>query len=291
MLMRPRRAWRLRYYVLLIALIGAELWINRQPLLDMLNIGLRDTEQSHIFLAPVVAVWLLWLRRSRLQYVLFQPSLWGCAFVAVGWLLSWWGFATNHQLAWHAGALVGLIGALLTMTGMVPLYRLGPVFLVLLFMLPIPARVHHQIAYPLQELAANVTHGVLQTIGVSSLKSGNVLVINGERVAIGEACNGMRMVFALALVVFAFAFGSPLKTGTRIVLLILSPVIAILCNVIRLVPTSVIFGYGGLDTARNFHDLAGWVMLPVALLMLSGILKAIQWLEFPVTEYRLASQS
>jgi exosortase len=281
----------LRYYVLLLVLVGAEVWVNRQPLLDILNIGLRDMEQSHIFLAPLVALWLLWLRRSRLQYVLFQPSLWGCAFIAAGWLLSWWGFVSERQLAWHAGALVGMVGALLTMTGMVPLYRLGPVFLVLLFMLPIPGELRIDIAHPMQEMATSVTHSVLQMIGVDSLKSGNVLVINGERVAVGEACNGMRMVFALALVVFAFAFGSPLRTGTRVVLLILSPVIAMLCNVIRLVPTSVIFGYGGFDTARNFHDLAGWVMLPVALMMVWGILKAIQWLEFPVTGYRLASQS
>jgi hypothetical protein len=55
-----------------------------------------------------------------------------------------------------------------------------------------------------------------------AVKSGNVLIINGERVGVGEACNGMRLVFALALVVYAFAFGTPLKPATRLILLALS---------------------------------------------------------------------
>jgi len=161
---------------------------------------------------------------------------------------------------------------------------------VFLFMLPIPGQIRHSIALPLQELATTVTHAMLEFIGVNAIKTGNVIIINGEQVAVGEACNGMRMVFALTLVVYAFAFGTPLKPGTRAALLLASPLIAMVCNVIRLVPTSLIFGYGNIEAAQRFHTLAGWVMLPVAMLMLAGLLRAIRWLEFPVTQLRLASQ-
>ena len=58
----------------------------------------------------------------------------------------------------------------------------------------------------------------------------------------GEACNGMRMVFAFFLVVYAFAFSTPMKHSTRLVLLALSLVAALICNVIRLFPTSLIYG-------------------------------------------------
>ena len=139
-------------------------------------------------------------------------------------------------------------------------------------------------------MAASVTHATLELIGVAAIKSGNVLIINGEQVAVGEACNGMRMVFALGLVVYAFAFGTPLKSSTRALLLILSPIVAIMCNVIRLVPTSLIFGYGNAESAETFHDLAGWVMLPIALVVLIGVLRMVRWLEFPVMSYRLARQ-
>ena len=63
-----------------------------------------------------------------------------------------------------------------------------------------------------------------------------------------------------------------------------------LCNVIRLVPTSLIFGYGSVDTAQRFHDISGWVMLPVALFILIAVLRTFRWLEFPITSLRLAGQ-
>ena len=106
--------------------------------------------------------------------------------------------------------------------------------------------------------------------------------------------NGLAMAFtvafALTLVVYAFAFGTPLRPSTRVVLLVCSPLVAMLCNVIRLVPTSIIFGYGSVEAAERFHDAAGWVMLAVALVILAGVLRTIRWLEFPVTSFRLANQ-
>lgn len=290
MKIRNRRSWKFFDLVLLTALVTLCAWLMRQPLWDMFAIGLRDKEQSHIFLAPMVAAYLLWLRRSRLRYTKVQYSLLGPAIVLIGWLISWWGFTSGTQVAWHGGAIMALVGCVLTMTGTAPLHLFAPVFLVLVFMLPVPGEIRHRIAYPMQELATGVTHSMLEFMGISAVKSGNVLVINGEQVAVGEACNGMRMVFALTLVVYAFAFGTPLKMSTRVLLLVLSPFIAILCNVIRLVPTSLIFGYGDIEMAERFHDISGWVMLPVALLMLLGILRTVRWLEFPVTSFRLASQ-
>ncbi len=286
-----RRTWSSSSLALLALLVLVAAWAQRQALADIFAIGLRDQEQSHIFLAPVVAAYLMWLRRSRVRQVLLRPSPIGPAIVLAGWLASWWGFQTGTQIAWHGGALATVIGAALSMTGLNPMRRFGPVFVVLLFMLPIPGEIRHYIAYPLQEMATSVTHAMLEFIGVTAVKSGNILIINGEQVAVGEACNGMRMVFALSLVVFAFCFGTPLKPGTRLVLIALSPVIAILCNVIRLLPTSLIYGYGSATMAQNFHDLAGWVMLPVALAMLAGVLQMIKWLEFPVVSLRLASQA
>ncbi len=209
---------------------------------------------------------------------------------AFGWLVSWWGFETGTQIAWHAGAVMSLLGVVLSMTGMAPVNLFAPVLAVLVFMLPVPGEIRHRIALPLQDLATSITHATLEFIGVSAIRSGNIIIINGEQVAVGEACNGMRMVFALTLVVYFFAFGTPLKAGTRAFLLIVSPLIAIICNVIRLVPTSLIFGYGNSEMAQRFHDLAGWIMLPVAMLMLYGLLRAIRWLEFPVTQLRLAGQ-
>jgi exosortase len=277
-------------YAILALLLGAGAWFNRQPLGDILAVGWRDEENSHIFLAPIVALWLLWLRRSRFRYAALRPSLLGPMLVAGAAVVSWWGFERGVQVAWHGGAILSLLGLMISMTGIMPLRLFGPVFIVLLFLLPVPGELRHRMAMPMQEMATSVTHGLLELMGVSSVKSGNVLVINNEQVAVGEACNGMRLVLALTLVVYAFAFGTPLKPGARLTLLALSPIIAIACNVIRLVPTSLIYGFGDRETARTFHDLAGWAMLVLALAILWAVLRTFRWLEFPVSSFRLASQ-
>ncbi len=287
---REGRAWTPPAFAMLLLMVAWAAWTQRQPLLDILTIGVRDEEQSHIFLVPLIAGWLLWLRRSRLRSVRLRPSPVGPVLVVIGSLVSWWGLHSGIQIAWHAGAGLTLVGVVLSMTGLEPLRQFAPVFAILLFALPVPGVIRQTIAIPLQTLATTVTHASLELFGVTAIRLGNVLVINGEQIAVGEACNGMRMVFAFALVVFAFAFGTPLNLATRVLLFVLSPVTALICNVVRLVPTSLIYGFGTVGRAEWFHDITGWVMLPIALVILVCVLRLFKWLEFSVTPFRLAIQ-
>ena len=264
--------------------------MQRQPLLDILGIAGRDQEQTYILLVPFVAAWLLWLRRSRFRYVRFRPSYTGPAAVILGSLMSWWGFESGTQIAWHAGAGLALVGVVLSMTGLEPLRQFAPVFAVLALALPVPGVLRQAIALPLQTMATMVTHSMLELCGVAAIRYGNMLVINGQEIAVGEACNGLRMVFAFTLVVYAFAFSVPLKLPTRVILIVLSPIMALVCNVIRLVPTSVFYGYGTASGAEWFHALTGWLMLPVALVILVRLLRLLTWLELPVARFRLANQ-
>jgi len=285
---RFRRSWSAGDLALLTVLVLLSIWTVRFALLDMLDRAMSDVEQSHILLVPFVSGWLIWLRRSRLRFVRYQPNLYGPILVAASWVLIWFGFHEGFLVFQHIGAITLIVGALISMTGLTIVRQCLPAFLVLVFIIPIPKSISQIIAQPLQTMATVVTHEFLNIFGVASVRSGNLLEIHGQQVAVGEACNGMRMVFALALVVFAFVFSTPFKFSTRVLLLVLSPLVALVCNVIRLVPTSLIYGYGDPDSAEMFHDLAGWLMLPVALMLLLGVLKLVRWLQLPVMSWRLA---
>jgi exosortase/archaeosortase family protein len=95
------------------------------------------------------------------------------------------------------------------------------------------------------------------------------------------------MVFALALVVFAFVFSVPFRPWTRVILIALSPVVALVCNVVRLVPTALVYGFSDPDTAEQVHDVAGWLMLPLSLVLLLGVVRLLRWLDFPVFRWRM----
>lgn len=274
----------------LAVLIAGALWIHRTALIDILRIGIGREEQSHVLVAPFIACWLIWLRRSRFRSLRLSPSLWGPVIVAVGWAISWWGVETDTHAAWHASPLVTLVGCVVSVMGFQVVRQFAPAFAAMIFFIPVPGAIAHTIAIPLQAMATNVTQMMLELIGVPARRVGHLLVINGEQVAVGEACNGMRMVFALWLIVYAFAFSTPLRPAVRITLFALSPVVALFCNVLRLIPTTLVFGYGTVEQAEMFHDITGWVMLPVALLLLLGVLRTIRWIELPVMTFRLAMQ-
>ena len=98
------------------------------------------------------------------------------------------------------------------------------------------------------------------------------------------------MVFALVLVSFAFAYSLPLRNSVRVLVLLASPLAAIACNVIRLLPTVWLYGYSAEPIAKKFHDVSGWIMLPVAFVLLLGIVRLLRWAMIPVARFNLAYQ-
>jgi exosortase len=150
--------------------------------------------------------------------------------------------------------------------------------------------VRQAISGPLQTASAWATQIVLETFGVPLERSMNLLTLNGHDIAVAEACNGMRMVLALILVSFAFAFSMPLKMYARVLVLLASPLAALLCNIIRLVPTVLLYGYASKSTADAFHDISGWLMVPLAFAVLLGVTAVMRWAMIPVAKFNLAYQ-
>lgn len=287
-----RRGWMTQDYLLLGLLVLVSIWVAREAWMDMITRALMDPENGQALFAPIIAAYLFWLRRSRLQFIRYRPSVVGPAVLALGVACLWWGIEHDVLAIWHGGAVILLIGCLLTMTGLEALRQFFPAILCLFFLIPTPGMVRIALAAPLQEFATAVTIFFLDTTGVQAVRDGSVIMIGQPPVpvAIGEACNGMRMVFALMLVVFGFVFSAQFRLETRVLLLALSPLIALACNVARLVPTSLVYGHASLDFALKFHWIAGLIMLPLALLILFGIVRLLAWLDIPTMSWRLAAR-
>jgi exosortase len=271
-----------------LVLVLASVAITFDAWKDIYRIASRDEESSHVFLVPVVVAWLFWVRRRRFRHFCPTHSLFGPLIVASGWLLHSLGDTYLLQSFYHAGAILMAVGCVLTVFGTALLREFLPAFLTLVFLIPVPGRIRQQIAVPLQTVTAQVTAELFNLMGAPVMRSGNTLSINGADIQIVEACNGLRMMFALSLATFAFAFGSPLRGYARVVVLIATPVSAIACNVVRLIPTVWLYGNYPSDVAALAHDIGGWVMLVMSFLILLGIVRLIRWAKLPVTTYTLA---
>ena len=258
--------------------------------LDIFTFAIRDEEASHIFLVPVVAAWMAWVRQARFRYCAPRGQFIGPMIVITGWTVYAFGYNSGLQAAWHFGAVMVVLGCALSVLGKNILIRFMPAFAVLIFLVPVPGWIRQQVSNPLQTATAAGTQALLETLGVPVERSGNLLSINHTAVAVAEACNGLRMVFALALVSYAFAFSLPLRTSVRIIVLLASPLAAIACNIVRLLPTVWLYGYSSDQIAGTFHDVSGWLMLPVAFLILLGIVRTLRWALIPVAKFNLAYQ-
>lgn len=284
--MTTQRHWRSGDLWILGVLAAAALSAFWPAWIDIYLQASRRTDNGYIFLVPFVAAYLAWLRRSRIRFVPRRPSLTAVPIVLVAVALAWWGEQTDTRVAVHLGAILALAACAVAMAGLEIVRQFFPAFLALLFLIPVPAEARKWLAGPLQSLAVGVTQEVLDVLGIATERAGNSIQIAGRSIFVGEACDGMRMVFALALTFFAFVFSVPLRLHARIALLAASPLIAIVCNVVRLVPTALAYAYASAEDAERFHDIAGWLMLPLAIAMLFGLIRFMRWLDLPVFTWR-----
>lgn len=255
---------------------------------DLISLVLADPGKSYIFLVPMIVFYLVWLRRNRFNFVRPSKSISGPVVLIAAIVLMQFGYALQLRALLHICVVLAILGAFLTFVGPRVLLAVLPAVVALFFIVPLPGNVRQWLAIPLQRFATEVTVFLLEVMSVPAFKSGNLIEINGAAVAVGEACDGMRLVVPLALVIYAFVFSLPMRTHLRIFLVLVSVPIALICNVVRLVPTAIAFGYFP-DHAGFIHDLGGWLMIPLAIILLRGFVKTLFWLELPVSRWRLVT--
>lgn len=287
--LRESRGWMLPDVALLLLMLLVTGWVGREQILDTWNRAIAGGDSGYVLLAPLAVVYLVWLRRSRLQYVRYRPSFWGPVIVAAGLLLTAWGFDSDVLIAWQGGIIVAMIGCVVSMTGPGVVRQFAPAFVAMFMMLPMPGRIVQQFSVPLQSLATGLTEEILRFLQADVARLGNQLIVNGTPIAVGETCNGMPMTLTLGLVIFVLVFSLPLRNGARLALLLLSPFIALFCNVLRLVPTSIMFGMDDPAAAELVYSWSGLAMIPIAILMLIGSLRFLNWLDLPITTWRLVT--
>ena len=257
------------------ALLAAAVVIMWDAWAEIVRLGFVNEELSYVLLAPVMIGWIAWVRRGQLATCRVRGGWVGLPVLAAGWLVYSYGFLADPVL-WRAGAVLAAVGAVITALGTDVLLRFAPAFAATVFLIPISPNGRYRLAVPLQNATAKVTQTVCDLLGIYVDRSGNLLSINGVDVTVAEACNGMRMVLTLFLVCYVVAFTLPLRAWLRVLLLVAAPAVAIVANVIRLVPTVWLFGHASANAAERFHDVSGWVMTVAAFLVLMACSRFLQ---------------
>jgi exosortase len=150
--------------------------------------------------------------------------------------------------------------------------RIALIWLFLLLMFPLPKVVHNLIAGPLQRLATTGSVVLLEAVGAQVSRQGNVVML-GENtpMAVAEACSGLRMLTAFIIVAAFLAYMVRRPRWQKAILLASSIPVAVVCNIVRIFATGLLMLHVGSEVGETFfHDFAGLVMMPAAVLLLFG---------------------
>jgi exosortase len=269
---------RRRMLVVLPLLAAGLLWASWPTLFKMAKVWSEDARYSHGFLVPAFAVFLLWHRRGLLVDRALRPSWWGLPMIAAGAALKMAGVRYNIDWFDAVSLLPSLAGLGLLVGGWAVLRWSAPAIAFLIFMIPLPFRVEVAMGAPLQRLATVSSNYALQTMGLPAVAEGNVILMGDARIGVVEACNGMGMLFMFAAFAVAVVLLIQREPLEKFLILLSAAPIAFLVNVARITLTGLLHETAGHVVADTvYHDLAGWLMMPMAL--------AALWLELLILSY------
>jgi exosortase len=227
-----------------------------------------DPNFSHGFLIPVISLYMVWYKKGQLTEIPIQPSRAGLVVIILG-------------LAVHVAANLGAelflmrFSMVITLSGII-MYTLGmgmfralliPVAY-LVMMIPIPAILWNQVAFPLQLLAAKLSAQVIGFIGIPVFREGNILHLANTSLEVVDACSGLRSLTSLLALTGICAFLAPLSRMKKWILFFSAIPIAVAVNVIRLSVTAAMAAWISPETAHGFlHDMSGLIIFGAALVL------------------------
>jgi exosortase len=245
---------------------AAFLWSYWPEIVSLWNIWQRSDEYSSGMLVPFLAGYIMWSRRQNILNIEVRPCMWGVLIFLAAQAIRLFGLLYIYDSADRLSIVMSIAGLTLFLLGWQFFKRTATVMLFLLLMLPWPGRVQSALTLPLQEWATASATFCLEVIGYDVVKEGNVIHIGQTSVAVAEACNGLRMITAFFVISALVIMLIRRQWWEKLVVLVSSLPIALLCNTIRLAITAIAFTVlKGEYWEKVFHDFGGYAMMPLAL--------------------------
>jgi exosortase len=257
------------------ALAGAALVVCYAPFLrGMVGQWSTDEDMGHGFVVPLVALWIVWRQREHWRALPPRPSYWGFAILAAAACLHAAAALGAGLFAGSLAFLVSLAGAVVCLGGFGYLRAWAFPFLLALFMLPKLAIVYNQTTLPLQLMASRIAVIVLHIAGFAASREGNILLLPHSRVAVAEACNGLRYLLPLGFLALLFAYIADPKPWMRAALLVAAVPLAILANALRVAATAA----HPVLLEGTLHLISGTIIFVLCLASLAALHRLINLL-------------
>ena len=240
-------------------------WSYWPTLVELVATWNRESDYSHGFLVAPLSIFFLWVKRDRFPIRRIQTGWWGISLIAVSMAMRW------ASARFYLGSLDGwslivcLIGWTWLAGGRHVVTWALPALLFLLFMVPLPYRFENLASIPLQRIATELSCFLLQLLGQPAFAENTTILIGDLPLEVEQACSGLRIFMGILALAVATLMWIEREWWQRALLLVSVVPIALLANATRIVITGLLYRHISSEAARHFsHDLAGWLMIPLA---------------------------
>lgn len=204
---------------LFLLVLSACFW---RPLLDLARLATSNDLYSHVLLVPVISVYLVWIRRTKLVYrnqrrlsgLAMIPAVFGVVLLG-GYFSAGTGLRTNDYLAITVLAYVCFVTAgAISLFGPEMVRQLMFPLCFLVFMVPFPTFLENGIEVFFQYASAEAAALLFNISGTPTVREGLVFQVPGVTLRVAQECSGIRsslVLFITSLVAGHIFLGSPWK--------------------------------------------------------------------------------
>jgi exosortase len=244
----------------------------------------RLPDYSHGYLVIPFALVLGWLRKDSMPG--FSPgfSVLGLAVIGLAVAMRWFGDAYFYPVIGNNSLVLWAIGAVWFLFGARYLWWALPSLLFLGFMVPLPSRFSDILSGTLQRIATMMSTWMLQLFGQPALAEGNTISLGDHMLEVAQACSGLRIFVGIMALAFFVVFMARRRWWQNAAVIASILPIALVANTLRIVFTGLFMEwYPGEETEQLAHDVAGWVMIPLAVAMFAAFMWYLSQLIRPVS--------
>lgn len=224
-------------------------------------------DMAYGFFAPIVALYVVWGQRDALLHPHSPASAWALPFLIFGACAGLIASLANSSTLSRFAFLFSITGCLLLIGGWVTLRRLIFPLSLLLFTFPVPDVYYGELTLPLQLLATRLSEGLLELLGFSVFREGNILQLTHMRLSVVEACSGLRSLITLFFFCLVYSYFFETRMWLRAVLVVLAIPSAIAINALRITTTGILGKYDLAWTEGIYHETVGWVAFAIGFLL------------------------
>jgi len=259
--------------------VGAFAAVYWQVFVRLFDAWTNDGNYSHGWLIIPLSVYFAWERRGEFFAAPSRPSWLGLAAIISSLAVLIAGLL-GAELFLSRISIVGTVaGLVLFLYGWNHLQVLMFPIGFLLLMIPIPAIIFNQIAFPLQLLASQFGEFCMTSARIPVLREGNVLILAHTTLEVAEACSGIRSLISLVTLGLVFGYFSDPRLWVRAAIVGSAIPVAIVANGMRVAGTGMAAQWYGPEAAEGFfHDFSGWAVFAVAFALMLAIHRAIVYL-------------